>query len=72
MLRPPTAEQIPLREATVPYAGQWVAIDFDTHEVRAAAPTLAELSSIIEQRALPNIAVMRAFYPDEPDYIGLG
>jgi hypothetical protein len=53
------------------YPGKFVAIDMATDEVVLTADTPEELHEQIQQRALRNVAVMRAPIEDEPLFVGL-
>lgn len=66
------AENLQLEEAFDECAGQWVAIDRRTGEVRAAARSPYELSAEIKGRQLKGVDILRAPEHNEPEVVGFG
>lgn len=62
----------PLSEVLAECAGHWVAVDRTTNEARAVADTPYALASMIREKRLRNVAVVRAPDPQEPELVGLG
>ncbi len=62
----------PLSAVLAECAGNWVAVDRATNELRAAAPTPDALAVQVKDKGLRNVAIMRAPDPTEPELVGLG
>lgn len=53
-------------------AGQWVAVDRETNELRATAESPYALAAELRDKGLRNVAIVRAPDPQEPELVGLG
>jgi hypothetical protein len=61
-----------IRPALRECAGQWIAVDRRTGEVRAVKATPYELAAYLRDRSMSGVDVMRAPDPSEPELVGLG
>jgi len=64
--------RLPLASVLAQCAGNWVAVDRATNQLRAAAVTADALAVEIRRQGLTGVAVMRAPDPTEPELVGLG
>jgi hypothetical protein len=62
----------PLSVVLAECAGNWIAVDRATNELRAAAASADALALEIREKRLRNVAVLRAPDPSEPELVGLG
>lgn len=54
-----------------PWAGRWVAIDLDG-DVQCDAAELDDLMTLVHERNLNDLEILRAPHPSEPLVFGLG
>jgi len=65
-------EHLKMEQAFVECAGQWVAVDRQTGDVRAARSTPYELSAYVKSEGIRGVDIVRAPSEQEPEMVGFG
>jgi len=66
------SDRQPLSQVLAECAGNWIAVDRSTNELRAAASSADLLAIQIREKGLRNVAILRAPDASEPELVGLG
>lgn len=66
------ADRQPLSRVLAECAGNWIAIDRATNELRAVGRTADEVVMKVREQGLRDVALLRAPDPLEPELVGLG